>query len=392
MNSKEAQNSVLIFLMKKLEEGNKEYINVTEQIEAEISFKNLRSAVYCLTEMGYIECDKNKEGNVGFFCKITRDGIKYYQENLESTIKEKKVKKTFNEKMKDIISLVENAKAIIVTVVTIVALVFGVSIKKIIQTVPSLAPILEDSEIIEENTENLEEHFDEEEPHEEENHDPDLEEISLAEMNNQEIENFILEFPEHELENFIFNLPEEEYEFIHKKFIENDNKVKNLKQKQQTLIKRVSEKETPPRMKEKMQRDLDKINIEIENRKQINDKIKNNVNIEKLSNTKNFNSNNPEFHFEIKEKGFHFFWEPAPKEKFAFYKLVFSPDNENPIYPEDEMIFVGETQEETEFFFPLEDESKKEGFWAICHIYQGFYDNEEDPAFRSCSQGFFIKK
>lgn len=147
MTKAESQALVLDRLMEALERGNREKINLLEELSGEIKFIDLRAAVCYLAALSYIEYDDHIPQNQGFYCKITKEGIKYHHAIFEHQDTSKKEKTSFVKKLKEISEFFESAKAIAVTVFMIMTMVLGFNAKRIAQELPMVANLLGISEI-----------------------------------------------------------------------------------------------------------------------------------------------------------------------------------------------------------------------------------------------------
>lgn len=139
MKAIEIQARILDCLLEELQHGNKEFINLLLELTGEIPFKDLRSAVYILAELGYINHNDAIPDNKGFFCKITKEGIRYHQDIFDAKEDAPQEKTSFFDSFKNIVSFFENAKTVITTLVTIIVLVFGLNIQKVAHQFPFLA-------------------------------------------------------------------------------------------------------------------------------------------------------------------------------------------------------------------------------------------------------------
>lgn len=138
MKEIEVQALALDRLFDALKNGIKENVNLLQELTGEVSFKELRAAVYTLAELGYISHDESIPDHQGFFCKITKEGIKYHQDIFEP----QETEKGFFDKIKDLFSFFEKAKNIAFTVVTILCLIFGFNIQRIAHQFPVLANLI----------------------------------------------------------------------------------------------------------------------------------------------------------------------------------------------------------------------------------------------------------
>lgn len=143
MKAIEVQARILDCLLEELQHGNKEFINLLLELTGEIPFRDLRAAVYILSELGYILHNDAIPDNKGFFCKITKEGIRYHQDIFDAKEEPLKEKTSFFNFLKNIVSFFENAKTIITTLVTILVIVFGFNIQKIAHQFPILANLID---------------------------------------------------------------------------------------------------------------------------------------------------------------------------------------------------------------------------------------------------------
>jgi preprotein translocase subunit SecY len=116
----EIQAIILDRLMEYLEKGKKE-INLLEELNGELSFAEIRSGVNLLSSLDYIIYNEKIPLNQGFFVKITKKGIVYYQDIFEPKIKPK----SFIDLLKDFKNSLEYSKTILISLIIFFSIIFG---------------------------------------------------------------------------------------------------------------------------------------------------------------------------------------------------------------------------------------------------------------------------
>jgi hypothetical protein len=141
MKEIEVQAIVLDRLVSELKRGEKRHVNLLQELTGEVSFKDLRAAIYYLSELGFILHDDNIPDNEGFYCKITREGVRHHMDIFDAQ-KEGEKELSWTEKFQNIIHFFENAKTLATAIVVVITLIFGLNIQKIAHKFPVLASIL----------------------------------------------------------------------------------------------------------------------------------------------------------------------------------------------------------------------------------------------------------
>lgn len=75
-----------------------------------------------------------------------------------------------------------------------------------------------------------------------------------------------------------------------------------------------------------------------------------------------------------------FYRNKADAKWFNYYKLVFSTNNEKPVYPDNEMIYYSSNIDELSTLTDI-----KEWFWRLCYVYKWYYAKWNDTNYRKCS-------
>ncbi len=141
MTTPKTLSIILNQLIESLESGDKGYVNLSSELEGKISFKELRAAVYHLSEIEYITHNDEIPDNKGFHCKITKEGIKYHENLLEAKNKSEE-KKSLKHKVSGIIHFFEHAYTIVIVVVAVGTLAFSVNLRNVFEKAPFAASLL----------------------------------------------------------------------------------------------------------------------------------------------------------------------------------------------------------------------------------------------------------
>lgn len=139
MKEIEVHAVVLDRLVSELKRGEKRYINLLEELTGEVNFRDLRASVYYLSELGFVDHDGKIPDNEGFYCKITKDGLRYHQDIFEPASQKKL---SWTERMQSMVQLFESTRTLAVVVFILIVLIFGLNAEKIMEKFPALASLL----------------------------------------------------------------------------------------------------------------------------------------------------------------------------------------------------------------------------------------------------------
>lgn len=80
-----------------------------------------------------------------------------------------------------------------------------------------------------------------------------------------------------------------------------------------------------------------------------------------------------------------FSWTKAEDEQFRYYKLVYSYDNDELIYPDDGHLHYSDKTSEN-----YKTTEYKQWYWRVCAVFRGFYEEYEKEQYRKCSNVIYL--